>query len=410
MLRPARNTAVLLAGNVVKLGFGFVASALTYRALRPGDAGRFAIAMGLVSLFSFVAEFGFRDAAVNYIAGAATPSEAQAVARSFLMAKLVFGTLAAVLLAGLAGWIVSGWYGGAVQPGLVRLAALTLLTGGLLNYLQTLLEARQTFGALSLISMAQALLRAGAIGALFLTGRLALWPLVGIEVVLPLALLAIGQHGLPPALRPRLLGSLGAHFARLWRFSRWIAVAAVASTIFLSLDVLLLGHFRPAAEVGLYGAALALLAKFEVVQNAILTSSFPEACRYRSRADLRAYVTRTLRLTGLASIGFLLVLPFSGLLVTLLYGRAYAGAVIPFGILLVGVAISINAQPAAFILYPLGRPRWIAGGDVLQLVFFAAVGLLMAPRYGAVGIAIAVLLRQLFGAGLTAVFVTRSLR
>jgi len=61
-------------------------------------------------------------------------------------------------------------------------------------------------------------------------------------------------------------------------------------------------------------------------------------------------------------------------------------------------------------LYPLGRPRWIAGGDVLQLIVFAALGLSLTPRYGAVGIALAVLLRQLFGAGLTALFVTRSLR
>ena len=93
-----------------------------------------------------------------------------------------------------------------------------------------------------------------------------------------------------------------------------------------------------------------------------------------------------------------------------LYGRSYAGAVIPFAILLVGLTVGLNAQPAAFILYPLGRPRWIAAGDVLQLVFFAALGLSLAPRYGAVGMAIAVLLRQLFGAGLTAMFVTRSLR
>jgi len=61
-------------------------------------------------------------------------------------------------------------------------AALALLTGGLLNYVQTLLEARQTFGALSLISAVQAVLRTGIIVALFLTGSLALWPLVGLEV------------------------------------------------------------------------------------------------------------------------------------------------------------------------------------------------------------------------------------
>ncbi len=413
--RPLRNVAVLLSGNLVKLAFGLLASVLTYRALAPADAGRLAIVMGLVSLFSFVAEFGFRDAAVNYIAGTASPAEAQAVARSFLMAKLVFGTLAAALLAGLAGWIVNGWYAGAVRPGLIRLAALTLLTGGLLNYVQTLLEARQTFGALSLISMGQALLRAIIIVALFLTSRIALWPLVGIEVVLPLVLLVVGQRFLPSDLRPRLLASLGTRFGQLWRFSRWIAVAAIASTIFLSLDVLLLGHFRPAAEVGLYGAALALLAKFEVVQNAVLTSSFPDASQYRTKADLRAYVARTLRLTGLASFAFLLILPLASVLMVglygtaYLYGAAYAGATLPFAILVVGFVIGLNAQPAAFVLSPLERVRYIAAGDVLQLFFFTGLGLWLIPVYGALGAALAVLARQILGAGMTALFVKRAL-
>ncbi len=408
--RPFQNIALLTTGNLVKLGIGVVASALVYRSLAPANAGRLAIVVGLVSLFSFVAEFGFRDAAVNEIAGSASAAEAESVARSFLMAKLLFGTLAAALLAGLAGWIVNGWYAGAVQPDLLRFAALALLTGGLLNYVQTLLEARRTFGALSLISMLQGLLRAGAIGVLFLTGRIALWPLIGLEVALPLALLAYGQRLLPPGLRPHPLASLGAHFGRLWRFSRWIAVAAAASTIFLSLDVVLLGHFRPAAEVGLYGAALALLAKFEVVQNAILTSAFPEACRYRSRDDLRAYVRRSLQVTGLASMAFLLVLPLAGPLLRTLYGAPYAGAALPFAILLLGFIIGLNAQPTAFVLYPLQRVRWIAAGDVLQLLFMSAAGLWLIPLKGTLGAALAVLATRLLGAGLTTVFVTRALR
>jgi O-antigen/teichoic acid export membrane protein len=408
--RPIRNIGLLTSGNLVKLGIGVIASALTYRALGPADAGRFAIVVGLVSLFSFVAEFGFRDAAVNEMAGAASLAEAESVARSFLMAKLVFGTLAAALLAGLAGWIVKGWYAGAVHPELVRFAALTLLSGGLLNYVQTLLEARQTFGALSVISMVQGVLRAGAIGVLFLTGHVALWPLIGLEVALPLALLAYAQRLLPPSLRPRPRASLGAHFGRLWRFSRWIAVAATASTIFLSLDVVLLGHFRPAAEVGLYGAALALLAKFEVVQNAILTSAFPEACRYRSRDDLRAYVRRSLQVTGLASIAILLVVPIAGPLLRTLYGAPYAGGALPFALLLVGFVVGLNAQPTAFVLYPLARVRWIAAGDVLQLLFMGAVSLWLIPPYGALGAALAVLATRLLGAGLTTAFVTRALR
>lgn len=407
--KPVRNVGILLAGNALKLGLGFLASALTYRALSPADAGRFTLVLSLVGLFSLFAEFGFRDAAVNFIAGAKSEEEALSVAHSFLIAKILFGTLAAVLLALLAGWILDSWYLNVVSADLLRFAALSLLTGGLLNYAQTLLEARQTFGALSLISAAQSVVRAAAIAALFFTGKIALWPLIALEVFIPLVLLLYGSRFLPPHFRaPRRADSIfltRATFARLWRFSRWIALAAVASTIFLRLDVLLLGHFRPEAEVGLYGVALALLSKFEVFQNAILTTAFPEACRYKTKHELRAYVFRTFRLTGIASAGFLIVIPLARWLVPLLYGNIYAAASLPFTLLLIGFIISLNAQPASFVLYPLDRPKWIAAGDVAQLIFNAALALWLIPLLGATGAAMAVLATRLFGGALTAAMV-----
>ena len=407
---PLRDLSVLLSGNVVRLGLGLLASALVYRGLGPSEAGRLAIALGLVSLFSFLAEFGFRDSVVNYVASAASPEEAEAVARSFLLAKLVFGTLAAIALAGLAGWIVGVWYRGMVEPGLVRLAALILLTGGLLNYVQTLLEARKRFAALSLITVAQGAVRAGAIVILFATGHVAVWPLIGLEVGLPLVLLIYGQRFLPPELRPRLARAMASQLGRLWRFSRWIAVASAAATIYLSLDVVLLGHFRTAAEVGLYGAALALVAKFEVVQTAIFASAFPEACRYRSPHDLRAYVSRTLRLTGLVSVAMLLILPFAGIALPALYGGNYVGAVAPFSILLLSLVVGLNAAPVSFVLYPLERPSWVAAGNVLQLVFFMGLGLWLIPTRGAVGAALTALATQLLGAVWIAGAVTWVLR
>ena len=195
--KPIRNVGILLAGNALKLGLGFLASALTYRALSPADAGRFTLVLSLVGLFSLFAEFGFRDAAVNFIAGAKSEEEALSVAHSFLVGKILFGTLAAVLLALLAGWILNSWYLNVVSADLLRFAALSLLTGGLLNYAQTLLEARQTFGALSLISAAQSVVRAAAIAALFFTGRIALWPLIALEVSIPVVLLLYGSRFLP---------------------------------------------------------------------------------------------------------------------------------------------------------------------------------------------------------------------
>jgi O-antigen/teichoic acid export membrane protein len=407
--RPLRNIGVLLAGNILRLGLGFLASALTYRVLTPEDAGRFTLILTLVGLFSIFAEFGFRDAAVNYIAGAASPAEAQTVARSFLVAKLLFGTLAAALLALLAHWILGRWYPGRVDAGLIQFAALSLLTGGLLNYMQTLLEARQNFGALSLLSTLQAGVRAAAIAFLFFTGRVALLPLLAVEVFIPLLLLAYGQRFLPREFLS-LRGPLFAAFERMWRFSRWIAIAAIAATIFLRLDVLLLGHFHPEAEVGVYGVALALLGKFAIVENALLTTTFPDACRYTAKSDLRRYVRRTVRLTGLISLGFVLLLPLARWLLLFLYGAAYERAALPFGLLLVSFVIALNFQPAAYVLYPLNRPQWIATSDVLQLMCSVGLGLWLIPIYGATGAALTVLGTRIVGAGLIFGLVIFSLR
>ena len=49
-----RNVAVLVAGNVLKLGLGVGTSALIFRWLGPGDAGRLALVLGIVGLMSIM--------------------------------------------------------------------------------------------------------------------------------------------------------------------------------------------------------------------------------------------------------------------------------------------------------------------------------------------------------------------
>jgi O-antigen/teichoic acid export membrane protein len=199
------------------------------------------------------------------------------------------------------------------------------------------------------------------------------------------------------------------HLGLLFQFTKWIAIAALAGTLFLKLDVLMLSGLRAAAEVGVYAAALALVAKLEAVKNAVLTTAFPQACRCTRRGEMRVYVSRSLRLTGATSLAMLPLFLMGSMLIVRLYGADYGAAAPAFYPLLAAFLIGLNVEPVAFVLYPLNQPRWVAVNEVAQLAVGLVMGLALIPALGIVGVAWGVLVARIAAALVTFGLVRRFL-
>ena len=405
-----RDVAYLVGGNVLKLGLGLAASIIIFRALGPSDAGRFTLVLSILGLLSIVAEFGLRDAAVNYIARwlPSSPERAAAVARTFFAVKFILSALATTVAVIAAGFIASQFYPGLDLADLIRLGAFSLLMNGLLAFVVVVLQAQQRFGAISLIGILQTLARAAVILVLFLSQHLNLYTLMLLESLVPLGVFVYSLRFIPRAFRV-FRDPLFAHFSLLWHFAKWIALAALASAIFLKLDVLMLSFYRAPAEVGLYAAAFALVGKLDVVKNAVVTSAFPDACRRSEKSDLRLYVLQSLRLTALVSLAALPLFAIGGYLVELLYGAEYRGSVAALYPLLAAFLIGLNAEPVAYVLYPLNQPRWIAASDLFQLAFNVLANLALIPAFGIIGAAWGVLLTRIVALGITFFLVRRYL-
>ncbi|MBI4786844.1 MAG: oligosaccharide flippase family protein [Chloroflexi bacterium] len=405
-----RDLAYLVGGNVLKLALGLGTSILIFRALGPGDAGRFTLALSILGLLSIIGEFGLRDAAVNYIArfSLPDPERAAAVARTFLAVKFFLSALATTSAILAAGFIASQFYPGLDLADLIRLGAFSLLMNGLLAFVVVVLQAQQRFGAISIIGVLQTVVRAAAILVLFLSQQINLFTLLLLESLVPLGVFIYSLRLIPRAFRAFRVPSF-AHFSLLWHFAKWIAVAALASAIFLKLDILLLSFYRAPSEVGLYAAAFALVGKLDVVKNAVVTSAFPDACRRAEKSDLRLYVLPSLRLTALVSFSALPLFAVGGYLIEWLYGVEYRGAVAALYPLLVAFLIGLNAEPVAYVLYPLNKPRWIAASDMLQLGFSVVANLALIPAFGIAGAAWSVLLTRIVALGITFVLVRRFL-
>ena len=408
--RQLRDLFVLLAGNLLKIALGFATSSVIFRTLGPGDAGRFTLTLSIVGLTSIVGEFGLRDAAVNYIARLmpTRPDDAYAVGRTFLVCRVLLSALASTvgILGG--GLIAAQFYPDARVGDLVQLGAVSLFTSGFLAFALVIFEAQQKFSLISALNSIQAVVRAALVMALFVAQGVSLYTLLLLEAIVPLIAFLSALRLIPrPFLtlrRPFL-----AHFATLFHFTKWIAVAALGSAIFLKLDVLMLSYFRSPVEVGFYAVALALVSRLDVLKNAVLTASFPDACRQASPQELRGYIRQSLKLTALASAALIPLFALGQILIELLYGTEYSAAIPVFSLLVVGFIIGLNAAPVAFVLYPLNRPRWIAASDVLQLVFNSSVNLLLIPAFGIIGAALAVVLTRIFAALITLVLVRRFL-
>ncbi len=415
------DAGYIFAGNLLKLALGFATSAVIFRELGPSDAGRLTLALGVIGLISIVGEFGLRDAAVTYIARflPTAPERAYSYGRAFFVARVILGALASAVGILGAGLLAARFYPDARVDDLIRLGAFSLFTSGLLAFGQVILEANKSFALMSRLSIFQAVLRAGLVGALFIAHGINVYALMMLEAVVPLAVFIYSLRLVPRAFYRPDLGitgwrlrtkttdslSLSTRLGTLFHFTKWIAVAALAFALVDKLDVLMLSYYRPPVEIGLYGVALALVGRLSVVENAVLTTAFPEACRYSTRAELRAFVVRSLKLTGLASAALLPLFAVGGLLIQVLYGVAYRDAAIPFYVLLAAFIIGLNTQPAAFILYPLNRPRWIAASNVLQLGLNVATNLILIPPFGILGAACAVLITQLGSTVITSAFV-----
>jgi O-antigen/teichoic acid export membrane protein len=303
-----------------------------------------------------------------------------------------------------AGWIAASFYPQDRVGDLLRLGALSLFTDGLLAFAVVVLEAQQRFAAISLLGVLQAVVRGALVLLLFLANEVNLVTLLALESIVPLSVFLYSLRLIPRSfhlLRWPAFEDLGL----LWHFTKWIGLAALASAIFLKLDVLMLSFFRTPAEVGLYAAAFALIGKLDVVKNAVLTTAFPEACRRSEPTALRQYASQSLRFTALASLAILPLFVIGGWLIGVLYGEEYQGAAVALYPLLAAFLIGLNAEPVAYVLYPLNQPRWIAASDLMQLGFNFAVNLALIPAHGILGAAWGVLLTRVVAALITFVLV-----
>jgi O-antigen/teichoic acid export membrane protein len=160
-----------------------------------------------------------------------------------------------------------------------------------------------------------------------------------------------------------------------------------------------------AFDIGLYAAAVSVVAPLRLIPGALGTALLPRLAG-ANEADAAEFTASVVRPSLLLMLFAGLALGLVGAVaIPLLFGRAYAPAVAPFLVLLPGVTAVTVSRVLARYFASIGRQRPLVVLDTAVLGVNVALNLALIPRAGILGAALASLISySLEGAATVALF------
>lgn len=179
---------------------------------------------------------------------------------------------------------------------------------------------------------------------------------------------------------------------RLLRSSAPLIISGLTAVVYLRIDQIMLGQILGSEEVGIYAVAARISEFWYFVPTAVATAVFPFLLRLKER-DPRQYEIRVQNLldilTWLGIVVAVLVSLVGPTLVTMIFGGAYAAA---------GVLLVVHVWGGVFMAPRALVSKWLIAEDALRYSVLSqgagatlniALNLLLIPRFGAMGAAIA---------------------
>ena len=312
----------------------------------------------------------------------------RAAAVNSLLFALGAGALLALALSAVAS-LRPDWFG-FVSPGLIHVAAISipfqLITLIGLNILLAVGKLRE-FNLLDLAGQSFVLINAVLV---LLILRQGLATLVTLNTVASILVGVIIIWLLVISARSLAQSSWRADMSLLRQMIGYgikFHISILAGTIIIRADLLVVNHFRGAAEAGVYSVASQFALLLMLLPGVIATLLFPRVtseqdARGETTCQVSRYTTFIMFVCCLAAVPFSLLLP-------LVYGAAFTDATGLLWILLPGVYLMGLESVLVQHFNALGLPRAIPLYWIATLVLNLILVFALVPRYGAQGAAIA---------------------
>jgi O-antigen/teichoic acid export membrane protein/Mrp family chromosome partitioning ATPase len=390
----ARGGGLNLVGAVCNQAALLGVTLLVARRLGRVDVGVYAQAYAFLALLSPLSMIGLTHGLTRFVAvylAERDPGAVRGTIRLGLAASTLVASAVGVALFAAAPLLARGAFS---EPRLtvpLQFVALALPASAFTNAALAATQGYRTMKPFALIGLIfEPVARLLLAGALLLAGMglrgvmLALLVSnLGAAVLAALALRRVmGPQTAPPTYAP----------SRLFSFSAVSWSAGLASTALIWADILLLGLLGNSAQVGVYTVATRLVQLATFVMLPINAAFAPRIADLDARGHTESlrhtYQLAESWIVRLSLPGFVLLMVFPADLLAL-FGRGFAVGAAVTMILAVGKFVDAATGPCGLMLNMSGRPGLNVLDNLVGLVLNVVLNLLLIPRFGIVGSAVA---------------------
>ena len=370
--------------SVAIMAINLATGILTARYLGPSGRGEQAAMAVWPQLFAFCFSLGMGQTIIYKVKH--DPSRASELVVSALIVSAVAGTVAG--LVGVA--LIPHWLGN-YSPETISFAQLIMVATPLsaVYYVGAAgLQAAGRFTWYNTLLLIPPLLT--LIGLLLLVAWDAFWPKSStLAYVLPVvpalicALVFLFRIYRPVfAIRQRIMRTLLSYGMRVWGIDLLVTLSRQVDR------AILVGLLSP-SELGAYVVAQSMASTLNVIPNSVYAVLYPRAAG-RSPKEILATSGLAIRICGIivgvAAVAVGLCAPF---LLTMLYGPAFAEAVVPFRILAADAVLAAVNVLSIQVFMAAGRPGVVAILQAIGLAAYIPLAFVLVPLYGLDGAAVA---------------------
>lgn len=393
--------------NGFRLAIGLCASvctsAILARSLGPADTGLYSYAMWIVASLGVVANGGLPAALTKYVSeyvGRGDALTAARICKRLLVVQLYVAGGAATLTACF--MLIKSPY-----RSIIGLTAVMLIAQALQQSLGAALTGVLRFDRIAMVSLYVALASVASIGLAALlragvTGML--WATVGgLIVAIWLYYREVDKCVLKDS--PCPAGPLPGKsdiFRQIRTFSFTISyILLVDAIVWQRSEVLFLKWYSSLAQIGFYALAYSIASKLSDAANTFSTILLPLYSASYGHSGFRevgALFVRALKYLQMVMVPLcFLGAAIAGPMVQFLYGERFLPLVVPLQILIVAQALTSIGVVQSPLIIGTGKQSIIAKWGTVVAILNIVLDLVLIPRYGALGAAVANSTSQVVG-------------
>jgi O-antigen/teichoic acid export membrane protein len=398
-----RGSSVLLVGRVLALVITLTTQVIMVRALAKTEYGAFAYALTIATLARTLVSFGEDQALTRFLSIYDEQRDHDKLFGTFVMATAKILATSTLLIGVL--FVVQGRLVGTVvdDPDAVGLLLILVFLAPI-DAVDRMIE-----GSFAVFSRPRAIffrkyvmepgLRLGVVVLVLALGRDATLLAVGYVlaalagmIVYALTLRGVlRRSGLLERLdRRRLSFPVRAYFG----FSLPLLSVELVNITVSTVSVVLLGRVQGTAEVAEFRAVLPAARLNQIVIFTFTMLFTPMAARFYARGDVagmrEAYWQSAMWLAVFSFPVFALTGPFADPLTVTLFGERYASSAPYLAVLATGYFVNAALGFNALSLQAFGHLGWVTKVNVVVATLHVALALVLVPRHGAMGAAVAI--------------------